>query len=290
MPDRGRVVGRLAPTPSGHLHLGNVLAFTAAWLSARAAGGRLLLRIEDVDTGRSRAEVAASQRDDLRWLGLCWDEEVPPQSTRDYRRWLDRLGDRVYGCACTRAALREVGGRCGCRGAPAAGDAVRFRLEPGPVRFVDRKMGARVVDPTVYPDPVLRRRDGVWAYNLAVVADDVADGVTEVVRGADLLDHTAVQIQLWEALGAERPTWMHVPLVLGPDGRKLSKSHGSTELRALRAAGWDPPRVWRTVLPWLGLAPVDDVAEAVEAFDPAAGPREAIVLGALDGPDDRTPG
>lgn len=285
MRDARSVVGRLAPTPSGHLHLGNVLAFTAAWLSARSAGGRLLLRVEDVDRGRAREDVAASQRDDLRWLGLCWDEEVPAQSTRDYGPWLDRLGDRVYGCACSRAELKARGGRCGCRDAPAASGALRFRLDPRPVHFVDRKMGARIVDPTVHPDPVLRRRDGVWAYNLAVVADDVADGVTEVVRGADLLDHTAVQIQIWEALGATPPTWLHAPLVLGPDGRKLSKSHGSTELRALRAAGWDPARVWQTVLPWLGLEPVDDIALAVGAFDPAAGPTGPLTFG-TDGPGD----
>lgn len=281
---RGRaLVGRLAPTPSGHLHLGNVLAFGAAWLSARASGGRLLLRIEDVDPERSRPEIAASQRDDLLWLGLCWDEEVPAQSTRDYGPWLDRLGDRVYCCACTRRELRASAGFCSCSTSPASEGAVRFRLDPTPVRFTDRKMGARVVDPTTHPDPVLRRRDGIWSYNLAVVVDDVTDGVTEVVRGADLLDHTAVQIQLWEALGAPLPTWMHVPLVLGPDGRKLSKSHGSTELRALRAAGWDAARVWHTVLPWLGIEPVDHIADAVPAFDPTLGPQEPLVLGSLPG-------
>lgn len=271
------VVGRLAPTPSGQLHLGNTLAFGAAWLSARSAGGRLLLRIEDVDTGRSRQEVADGQRRDLAWLGLLTDAEVPPQSQRDYAPWIERLGDRVYRCVCTRKALQAAGGRCLCPEAGHTEGAVRFRLAPGPVRFVDRKFGEVVVDPTRFGDPVLRRRDGVYAYNLAVVVDDITDGVTEVVRGADLLDYTAVQIQLWDALSGRRPTWLHTPLILGPDGRKLSKSHGSTEIAALRATGWTPREVWRTVLPWLGLDGLDDLGEAARRFDPVAGPRGPLV-------------
>jgi glutamyl/glutaminyl-tRNA synthetase len=266
-------VGRLAPTPSGQLHLGNALAFGAAWLSVRQQGGRLLLRVEDVDRGRARAEVEADQKEDLRWLGLDWDEETPPQRDRDYGPWLERLRDHVYRCTCTRRQVREAGGVYPgtCRDAGHAGGAARFRLPAGEVRFVDRRFGPRAVDPTAFGDPVLQRRDGVFAYNLAVVVDDLCDGVTEVVRGADLLDFTAVQIHLWRALGATPPTWLHSPLVLGPDGHKLSKSHGSTEVRALRAAGWTAADVWRVVLPWLGLDALDHVHDAVGHFEVTAG-------------------
>ncbi len=264
------VVGRLAPTPSGHLHLGNALAFSAAWLSARSRGGRLLLRFEDVDTLRARAEVEASQREDLRWLGLEWDEEVPRQSERDYLPALQRLEDRLYYCTCTRRQLREAGGvhPQSCRLAGHQEGAVRFWLPLGEVRVVDRRWGTRTVDPTRLGDPVLRRRDGLFTYTHAVVADDVTDGVTEVVRGADLLDFTAVQQRLWEAWGAPPPTWLHCALVLGPDGKKLSKSHGSLELRALRAAGWTRRQVWDLLLPWLGLESGLEPTDAIRSFDP----------------------
>jgi glutamyl/glutaminyl-tRNA synthetase len=253
------VVGRLAPTPSGHLHLGNALAFGAAWLSAREAGGRLLLRIEDLDRGRARDDVAEGQREDLRWLGIDWDEEVTPQSRRRYS--LD--GIPTYRCDCSRA--RRLAGGCDCRTRPATKtDGVwRFRTPPGEVSFEDRACGPQTFmlgGPGGRPeedDPILMRRDGEPAYPLAVVVDDARDGVTEVVRGADLLDATATQIRLHEALGLRPPTYLHVPVLLGSDGKKLSKSHGSTELRALRAAGWTPDRVWEVLLPILGGRPLD---------------------------------
>lgn len=258
-------VGRLAPTPSGRLHLGNALAFGAAWLSVRRAGGRLLLRIEDVDTARARPELEASIRDDLRWLGIDWDEEVQPQRLRRYDPWLDGLGGATYRCVCSR---REVAGVYPgtCRDRGHSEGAVRFRLPDGDVRWVDRRFGPRQVAPSTFGDPVLRRRDGVASYNLAVVVDDLVDGVTEVVRGADLLDFTAVQLCLWRALGATPPTYLHAPLVLGPDGAKLSKSHGSTEIAALAAAGHTPSDVWRRLLPHLGLDGSDHLHDAVGAF------------------------
>lgn len=240
-------VGRLAPTPSGHLHLGNALAFGAAWLSVRGAGGRLLLRVEDLDRGRAREAVAQGQREDLRWLGLEWDAEVPPQSTRAYP--LD--GIPTFRCACSRAD--RLAGRCRCRDAAGVTGAWRFRAPRETVRFVDRARGEVVVTPEA--DPILVRADGEAAYPLAVVLDDHRDGVTEVVRGADLLDATATQVLLDRCLGVAPPTWLHVPLLLGEDGRKLSKSQGSTEIRALRAAGWTPERVWELLLPLLGIAP-----------------------------------
>jgi glutamyl/glutaminyl-tRNA synthetase len=256
-------VGRLAPTPSGHLHLGNALAFGAAWLSARGEGGRVLLRIEDLDRGRARAEVAAAQRADLRWLGIDWDEEVRPQSARTYT--LDGLD--TYRCSCNRA--QRLAGACTCRDRrPALAEGVwRFRTPAGRVGFVDRARGPCRVDPE--DDPVLMRADGEAAYPLAVVVDDARDGVTEVVRGADLLEATAVQLRLHEALGLPLPTWLHVPVLLGPDGRKLSKSHGSTAIGALRAAGCSPARIWDLLLPLLGLPP-GPLADA--RFEPARVP------------------
>jgi glutamyl/glutaminyl-tRNA synthetase len=147
---------------------------------------------------------------------------------------------------------------------------VRYRLPDGLVWVLDRRFGPRQVDPARFGDPVLRRRDGAYTYPLAVVVDDLCDGVTEVVRGADLLEYTGVQMLLWKAFGATPPTWLHCPLLLGPDGTKLSKSHGSTEISALREAGWQPVEVWRKLLPYLGLPPVH-LHDAVELFDPKAG-------------------
>lgn len=275
----GPVVGRLAPTPSGRLHLGNALAFGTAWLSARAAGGRLLLRMEDVDRARARADIEASIREDLLWLGLEWDEETLPQRDRDYAPWLAMLAEQTYRCTCTRQQLAAAGGRYPgtCRDQGHRQGAVRFRLPEGLVPVLDRRYGLREIDPGAFGDPVLQRRDGVYTYPLAVVVDDLCDGVTEVVRGADLLDYTAVQVVLWRALGATPPSWLHCPLLLGEDGTKLSKSHGSTEIGALRAAGFTPQRIWQMLLPLLGLQ-AEHIHDAVSAFDPQAGPRGPVVI------------
>jgi len=241
------VTGRLAPTPSGHLHLGNALAFGAAWLSVRGAGGRLLLRIEDLDRGRARDDVAAGQREDLLWLGIDWDEEVAPQSRRQYR--LDGLP--VYRCDCSRAV--RLARACRCRDRAAGRGAWRYRTPPGAVEFVDRALGPHRILPE--DDPIVMRDTGEAAYPLAIVVDDARDGVTEVVRGGDLIDATATQIRLYQELGLPPPTYLHVPLLLGPDGKKLSKSHGSTEIRALRTAGHKADDIWVTLLPLLGLPP-----------------------------------
>jgi glutamyl-tRNA synthetase len=240
-------VGRLAPTPSGHLHLGNALAFGAAWLSVRNAGGRLLLRIEDLDRGRAREDVAQGQREDLLWLGIDWDAEVTPQSQRQYS--LD--GIPTYRCDCNRA--KRLARECRCREHPAASGVWRYCTPDGMVSFQDRVWGEQCLQPD--EDPVLMRADGEPAYPLAVVIDDVRDGVSEVVRGADLLAATATQIRLHEALGFTPPSYLHVPMLQGPDGRKLSKSHGSTEIRSLRAQGWSADDVWRFLLPFLGQPP-----------------------------------
>ncbi len=239
-------------------------------MSARSRGGRVLLRIEDVDVGRARADVADGQRRDLEWLGLTWDEEVPAQATRHYGPWLQLLQE-TYRCMCTR---RQLGARAyagACRGAGHTAGTVRWRLPPGPVRFADTHLGPRCVDPSQrFGDPILVRADGVATYPLAVVVDDLTDGVTEVVRGGDLLEHTATQILLWEAFGATPPVFTHVPMILGPDGRKLSKSHGSTDVASLRNRGIDARAVWAALLPLLGLQG-DDLATApwaVSAWTP----------------------
>ncbi len=266
------VVGRLAPTPSGHLHLGNALAFGACWLSARAAGGRLLLRIEDLDRGRARPDVAEGQRADLRWLGLHWDEEVPPQSARRY----DPRGLPTYRCDCSRK--ERLAGGCPHRAAPSAGGALRLRSAGRPVAFVDRVHGPQSIVPD--QDAVLIRSGDEPGYPLAVVFDDHRAGVTEVVRGGDLLAPTAVQVELYRLLGWAEPTWLHTPVLYGPDGRKLGKSHGSTELRALRAAGWTPDDVWRLLLPALGIA-AERLPDAV--LDPARVPRHGFRVVEDDG-------
>lgn len=275
-------VGRLAPTPSGRLHLGNVCASAAAWLSIRQRDGRLLLRIEDVDEGRARGEIADGLRADLAWLGLGWDVETPAQSTRDYGPWLARLAPQTYRCTCTRAASRSAGGACvgGCRDRALTTGAIRFRLPASVEPVDDRALGRYDVDLATRPDPVLRRADGCFTYSLAVVADDIADGVTEVARGADLADQSAIQAVIWRALGATPPAWLHAPLILGGDGRKLSKSHRSAAVGDLRDAGWSAGDVWRVVLPWLGITPARDGAtaqallhHALAAFDPARIPR-----------------
>lgn len=267
------IVGRLAPTPSGRLHLGNVCAFAAAWLSIRAQNGRLLLRIEDIDTTRSRPGIEDDIRRQLEWLGLDWDKETPRQSQRDYHWAMKRLVYQSYYCDCSRAKVQAVGGIYPgtCRDRQLDRGAVRFRLPPGNVEISDRRWGKRTEDPNRFGDPVLFRRDEIYTYNLAVVADDIRDGVTEVVRGADLLAYSAVQIRLWQALGAQPPTWLHAPLILGQDGRKLAKSHGSLSVEALRAAGWQPAQIWRIVLPWLGIEKTDNLSEAIAQFHPAGG-------------------
>jgi len=276
------IVGRLAPTPSGRLHLGNVCAAGAAWLSVRQAGGRLRLRIEDIDIGRARGDIADAIRVDLAWLGLTSDDETPPQSQRDYAPALARLAPHTYRCGCTRAASRDAGGACvgGCRTRGLGDGAVRFALPHGIETIVDRARGRTDVDLATLPDPVLRRRDGCCTYTLAVVADDIADGVTEVARGADLAEQSAVQAVLWRALGADPPAWLHAPLILGADGKKLSKSHDAAAVGDLRELGWSAADVWRIVLPWLGVTPpastIDAAAmlhDALPAFDAARMPR-----------------
>ncbi len=282
--------GRFAPSPSGPLHLGNLRTALLAWLFARSAGARFLLRIEDLDPERSRREHEAGQLSDLAALGLDWDGPVVRQSERRaaHRAALAQLqaAGRVYPCWCTRAEIRAAASAAHgplpegaypgtCRRLSAAERAARersgrppaLRLDAGGQRvaFEDRLHGhvAATVD-----DLVLWRNDDTPAYNLAVVVDDDAQGVREVVRGEDLLDSTPRQLLLARLLGLAAPGYAHVPLVLGPDGARLAKRHGAVTLAERLAAG----ETTAEVLAWLaasaGLASAGEPASLVARFDP----------------------
>ena len=249
--------GRFAPSPTGTLHLGNLRTALLAWLFARSAGSEFLVRMEDLDPGRVKPGSAAEQLADLAAIGLDWDGEVVFQSERldVYADALDRLrGDGLlYECFCTRAEVREASsaahgplpegaypGTCLRLNAAelaekrAAGrpPALRVRADAAVVGFQDRLLGfvESVVD-----DFVVRRNDGAPAYNLAVVVDDAAQRIGEVVRGSDLVDSTPRQLWLARALGVAEPVHAHVPLVLGPDGARLAKRHGDVTLREVGA-------------------------------------------------------
>ena len=246
------MIGRFAPSPSGRMHLGNVFSALMAWLSARSLGGRMLLRIEDLDPDRSKAVYIDALRQDLQWLGLDWDREMPLQSTRTevYASYFDRLP--VYPCYCTRNELHSASAPHGtdgnllyagtCRGLTAAQRAAKTRNPawrvqvPGEeISFTDRVYGPVTQDlSTCCGDFILRRADGVYAYQLAVVCDDALGGVTQVVRGRDLLDSTPRQIWLYRTLGFPVPEFCHVPLLVAPDGRRLSKREQDLDLGHLQ--------------------------------------------------------
>ena len=284
-----RLSGRYAPSPTGEMHLGNASSALLAWWSIRSRGGRFVLRMEDLDRQRCRDAYDQQLLDDLRWLGIDWDEgpdiggPVGPytQSQRidRYRHAAEQLHrqDRLYPCFCTRkeiaaaaSAPQEPGEQRRypglCRGLAtktaeariAAGEAHawRFRVPDGP-------------EPTP-GDFVVHRADGVIAYQLAVVVDDIAMEISEVVRGADLLDSTVWQCLLFEAFDATPPQFSHVPLLLGPDHVRLSKRHGGITLRELRERGWSAEALVGRLLYWLGLAETDEPTSAgdwVSHFD-----------------------
>ncbi len=268
--------GRFAPSPTGTLHLGNLRTALLAWAFARAAGARFLLRMEDLDRGRVRERFHAEQEADLAALGLDWDGPVERQSERTarYAAALAELEAQglVYPCWCTRAEIREAAsaphgelpegaypGTCRELGARARAEreaggrppALRVRAGAAREAFVDRLRGPvkGVVD-----DVVVQRNDGVYAYNLAVVVDDAAQGVGEVVRGADLLDSTPRQRWLAARLGHEPPAHAHVPLLLGDDGARLAKRHGAVTLADRAALGESPADVRAALAASVGLA------------------------------------
>jgi glutamyl-tRNA synthetase len=276
-------VGRYAPSPTGDLHLGNARTALVAWLWERHAGGRFLLRFEDLDSARVRPGCAQEQAGSLAWLGLDWDGEPVSQSDRIalYEEALETLRGQgaLYECFCSRADVRRAAS------APHGPDGPRYsgrcsslsERERAEQRSLGRTASLRVRLGGPSGDIVVRRGDGVIAYQLAVVVDDAGQGVTRVVRGADLEDSTARQLELYRLLGLEPvPRYAHVPLLLGPDGTRLAKRHGAVGLAELRARGADP----RALVGWLahsaGLLEVArpcTPAELVADFDPALLPR-----------------
>jgi len=286
--------GRLAPSPTGKLHLGTARTALVAWLAARAAAGKLVLRIEDIDGPRVIPGAAVAIAEDLRWLGLDWDEGpdvggphgpyLQSQRSALYDAALARLerDGHLFRCSCTRAELAQASsaphGDLGphypgtCRAGPRnpqRATSLRFRMEQGEP-FVDRVYGAQPQSPG--DDFIVHRSDGLYAYQLAVVVDDIAMGITEVVRGADLLSSTPRQIALHRALGAEPPAFLHVPLVLGADGARLAKRHGAKSIAEQRLEGVAPERIIGALARSLGMTTTETQlrpADLVERYDPA---------------------
>jgi glutamyl-tRNA synthetase len=262
MSPESAVVGRLAPSPTGAQHVGNARTYLIAWLSARKHAGRVLLRIEDIDSPRVKRGAAEQACADLHWLGLDWDGEPVVQTTRlsVYQAALERLKslELVYPCTCSRSDVARAAsaphgddlaypGTCSHRKAADAASlegrpyAWRMRAGSTAVSFADGCRGLLHMDlRSPDQDFVVWKSAGTPAYQLAVVVDDAAQGVTEVVRGDDLIPSTPRQLALYWALGWDPPTFTHVPLVVGPDGRRLAKRHGDTRLSSLRAAGVTP--------------------------------------------------
>ena len=249
-------VGRFAPTPSGRMHLGNVFSALLAWLSVKSRDGEMVLRMEDLDTQRTSAEYARILREDLAWLGLTWDRETPPQSTlsKNYDRYFDRLREAglLYPCYCTRSQLHSVNaphlsdgtyvypGTCRDlteeqRSAFHRAPAWRVRVPDRLWQVEDRIQGHFEMNlATDCGDMVVRRADGIYVYQLAVTVDDGEAGVTEVVRGSDLLSSAPRQMYLQELFGFPHPEYAHVPMLLSPDGRRLSKRDRDMDLGQLR--------------------------------------------------------
>ncbi len=249
-------VGRFAPTPSGRMHLGNVFAALISWLAVKSQGGEWILRMEDLDTFRTKAEYAESIREDLKYLGLYWDRETPPQSSRSavYRRYFDLLEERglLYPCYCSRSRLHSPNaphlsdgtyvypGTCRNlspqeRAVMGKTPAWRVRVPEGTVTLTDLVQGVYRQDLSAEcGDFLVRRADGVYMYQLAVTVDDGESGVTQVVRGKDLLASAPRQMYLQSLFGFPHPDYGHIPLLLAPDGRRLSKRDRDLDMGALR--------------------------------------------------------
>ncbi|CAM3998825.1 tRNA glutamyl-Q(34) synthetase GluQRS [Alicyclobacillus pomorum] len=267
--------GRFAPTPSGQLHIGNAYTALLAWLQMRSADGLFVLRMEDIDKPRCKPELADLVMEDLRWLGIDWDEgpdvggPVGPytQSQREdlYQAVFEKLlrDGWIYPCFCSRADRMAIASAphglsstnmfaCRCRTLTSQQrveksavkvPCYRFRMPDAPVHFVDAIAGPQLVPAGHSRDLILKRADGVFGYQLAVVVDDATMGITDVLRGWDLLDSTPLQQMLYKALGWEAPQFAHVPLLCDSDGRRLSKRSGSIAIASMRKAGVAPEQV-----------------------------------------------
>ena len=281
------MVGRFAPSPTGIMHWGNASTALVAWLQVRAAGGRMLLRMEDVDPQRSKPEFADGWRRDLTWLGLDWDEEVAPQSQRGprYAEALANLASQglVFACRCTRRDMEEAvsaphgsfmgsyPGTCADGRWPLDGPGAR-RLRV-PEEFSERsgsvaQLRDKLADTRrsgLHDTVVLRRADGAWAYQLAVVVDDMDQGVTHIVRGRDLEDSEPLQRFLHRAMGNSQPPEVtHAPLWMGPDGHRLSKRHGAV---GVRNSGLEAAQAVGLLAHGLGLRDRPDACTPSELID-----------------------
>jgi glutamyl-Q tRNA(Asp) synthetase len=281
------ITGRFAPSPTGPLHFGSLVAAAASWLDARAAAGRWLVRIEDLDRPRVQPGAADEILRTLEALGLRWDGEVLWQSRREalYRDALERLRADTYWCGCSRREIADSslglavdGARIypgTCRAGLAAdrrARALRVRVPDGVVRFVDRVQGEQAQQlARDVGDFVLYRADGLFAYQLAVVVDDAAQGVTDVVRGADLLDSTARQIHLQRLLGVPMPRYLHVPVAVNAQGEKLSKQTGARPVDPSR-----PAEALAAALAFLGQPPAETLDEAVRNWNPSLIPARRV--------------
>lgn len=295
------ICGRLAPSPTGAQHVGNARTYLIAWLAVRAGGGKIRLRIEDIDGPRIKPGAADQALEDLRWLGLDWDGEPVVQSARMpiYRSALEELvrQDLVYPCTCSRSDVLAAAS------APHAGDegpayprtcagrhagevpdrpyCWRFRVEESP-SFIDRFRGPTRVDITkAVGDFVVWKNDDTPAYQLAVAVDDAAMGITQVVRGDDLIPSTPRQMLLYRALDLVPPEFAHVPLVVGPDGRRLAKRHGDTRLATLRSQGVTAESLTGLLAwscGWIDTIRPVTATEVIPRFDLASIPKEPFVL------------
>ncbi len=302
---RNRPDGRFAPSPTGLLHVGNLRTALLAWLFARSSGARFLLRVEDLDRSRVRPGIEETQLADLQAIGLDWDGPVVRQSERMklYEETIARLDvdGLLYPCYCTRKEIRAAAsaphgisaadrypGTCrnltkaerAEREATGRPPALRVRAKGRRVFFEDRLLGHHEGETD---DFVVRRNDGAPAYQLTVVVDDAAQGIGEVVRGADLVDSTPRQILLNRLLGLPIPRYTHVPLVLGPDGHRLAKRHGAVTLADRALVGEGPGEVLGWMARSLGLAEpgeVPSIATLLSRFDPKRLPREPTVWSA----------
>ncbi len=287
--------GRYAPSPTGELHLGNLRTAVLAWLFARSSGRRFLLRIEDLDAGRVRPGRAEQQVADLTALGLDFDEPpvVQSQRTAAYAQALVAITDRTYQCFCTRREIAEaasaphgvVGRYPGtCRALTAAERAARARDRPPALRVRADEAEQTVHDvlhgevTAAVDDFVVQRNDGVAAYHLAVVVDDAASGIDQVVRGDDLLPAAINQAYLAGLLGAAAPTYAHVPLAVNAEGRRLAKRDGAVTLADLAAQGLTAADVLGLIAGSLRLPAVAQVAGLLPHFDPSALPVDPWVI------------
>lgn len=279
-------IGRFAPSPTGPLHMGSLIAALASCLDARAGSGRWLVRIEDLDRPRCVAGAAGEILRALERFGLRWDGEVVYQSRRHelYRQALDELRADTYWCNCTRREIADSSlglasdgahiypGTCRARRL-SKGRALRLRTSSEEIRFHDRLQGeqSQVLERDI-GDFVIYRADGQYAYQLAVVVDDAAQGVTEVVRGADLLDSTPRQIYLQRLLGLPTPRYLHVPVAVNAAGEKLSKQTGATAIELSF-------QTVRAALRFLGQPEAQDLQQAARNWNPTLiSPRRALAL------------